>query len=431
MRLARLQDTEWEYASAVDIGTLHFVVTFFSDQAGASNSMSINPAIQRPEVSSAPRTPLPQMQFLDLKAQFETIRAEVFEAVATVLESQQFILGEQVQLLEKELATFLNVPHAVGCASGSDALYLALSALEIGAGDEVITTPFTFVATAGAIARTGAKPVFVDIERATFNIDPVLIPAVITKKTRAIIPVHLFGLPANLSPILAIAQAHGMAVIEDTAQAIGATYGGHPVGGLGDFGCFSFFPSKNLGCAGDGGLITTRDADQARRLRLLRAHGSARKYQYEILGVNSRLDALQAAILRVKLKHLKKWEQQRQEHASIYCKLFDDYKLAGIVTLPSATPESTHVYNQFVIRCADRERLRTYLHERGVPTDVYYPSPLHLQPAFAYAGYQQGAFPEAEAACEQALALPIYPELKPAEQECVVRTISDFYFPRS
>jgi len=390
-----------------------------------------DPDIHGTAASPVVGTALPRMQFLDLKAQFETIRDDVSNAINLVLESQQFILGKEVTLLEEEIAAFLGISHAVGCASGSDALYLALCALEIGPGDEVITTPFTFVATAGAIARTGAKPVFVDIERTTFNIDPTLIAAAITERTRAIIPVHLFGLPADINSILDIARAHTLAVVEDAAQAIGATYQGRSAGSFGEFGCFSFFPSKNLGCTGDGGLITARNADGADRLRLLRAHGSRRKYHYEILGVNSRLDALQAAILRVKLKHLKKWEGKRQHHAATYRQLFCDYTLGAVVDLPNVSSQCTHVYNQFVIRCTDRWQLRAHLQEQGVPTDVYYPSPLHLQPAFAYLGYREGMFPQAEAACEQSLALPIYPELSLADQERVVRTIAEFYFPQS
>jgi dTDP-4-amino-4,6-dideoxygalactose transaminase len=252
----------------------------------------------------------------------------------------------------------------------------------------------------------------------------------ISDKTRAIIPVHLFGLPADLDAILAIARAHNLTVVEDAAQAIGATYDGRSIGGFGDFGCFSFFPSKNLGCAGDGGLVTARDADMAQRLRLLRAHGSSRKYHYEILGVNSRLDALQAAILRVKLKYLKSWEAKRREHAARYRQLFQEYK-PNSVELPVEVPGRSHVYNQFVIRCSEREALRHYLQRQGVPTDVYYPSPLHVQPAFAYLGYKEGAFPVAEAACNEVLALPIYPELSDIDQQRIVRTIAEFYISRS
>jgi dTDP-4-amino-4,6-dideoxygalactose transaminase len=367
------------------------------------------------------------LKLLDLHAQFTSIRDEVATAIASVLESQQFILGKEVQLFESEIATFLDVPFAIGCASGSDALYLALCAMDIGPGDEVITTPFTFVATAGAIARAGATPVFVDIDPATFNIDPARVADAITNRTRSILPVHLFGLPADLEPILNIAQHHQLVVIEDAAQAIGATYRGRSVGGYGEFGCFSFFPSKNLGCAGDGGLVTTQTPETADRLRLLRAHGSRRKYFSEVLGMNSRLDALQAAILRVKLKRLNDWQARRQSHAALYRQLFQEHKLEGKVELPATAPDCTHVYNQFVIRCKDREQLRAHLDRAGIPTEVYYPTPLHLQPAFAYLGYGPGSFPHTELACRQVLALPIYPELTETDQERVVDCISDVY----
>ena len=376
-------------------------------------------------VASAPPVPL-----LDLKAQFATIREQVIRAVEGVLESQHFILGKEVELFERDIAAFVGAHYAVGCASGSDALYLALRAEEIGPGDEVITTSFTFGATAGAIVRTGAKPVFVDIQRDTFNIDPALVEAAITDRTRAILPVHLFGLAADLQPLLTIARNHALAVVEDAAQAIGATYDERQVGGWGEFGCFSFFPSKNLGCAGDGGLVTTCDAARAERLRLLRAHGSRRKYHYEILGVNSRLDALQAAILRVKLPHLVHWERARQQHAALYGQLFEHYRLGQFVMAP-VTPSSSHVFNQFVIRCANRNLLRAYLADRGVTTEIYYPEPLHLQPAFAFLGYQAGALPQSEAACKEALALPIYPELREEDQKRIVNLIADFYHPRT
>jgi len=367
------------------------------------------------------------LQFLDLKAQFASIREDVLKAVESVFESQHFILGKEVQLLEQEIASFVGVPEAVGCASGSDALYLSLLALHIGRGDEVITTPFTFVATAGAIARTGAKPVFVDIDPVTYNIDASQIEAAITDKTRAIIPVHLFGLAADLDVILEIANRHNVAVVEDAAQAIGATYRGRQVGGFGLCGCFSFFPSKNLGCAGDGGLITTPDVQIADELRLLRAHGSRKKYQYEILGTNSRLDALHAAILRVKLPHLQGWARKRAEHAELYKTLFESMGLTNILGLPSTPEGRTHVYNQFVIRAPRREELRAFLDSEGIPTDVYYPSPLHVQPAFSYLGYEHGSFPAAEKASTEVLALPVYPELTGQDQERVATTISDFY----
>jgi dTDP-4-amino-4,6-dideoxygalactose transaminase len=367
------------------------------------------------------------MPFLDLKAQFASIREDVLKAVESVFESQHFILGKEVQLLEQELAKFVGVPEAVGCASGSDALYLSLLALHIGRDDEVITTPFTFVATAGAIARTGAKPVFVDIDPATYNIDPSQIEAAITPKTRAIIPVHLFGQAADLDAILEIANRHNIAVVEDAAQAIGATYKGRQVGSIGLCGCFSFFPSKNLGCAGDGGLITTTDAKIGDELRLLRAHGSRKKYHYEIIGTNSRLDALHAAILRVKLPHLQNWAAKRAEHAQLYKQLFEKAGLTNILSLPSNAEGREHVYNQFVIRVPRREELRAFLDAEGIPTDVYYPSPLHVQPAFSYLGYGHGSFPESEKASKEVLALPVYPELSRQDQERVVNTISDFY----
>jgi dTDP-4-amino-4,6-dideoxygalactose transaminase len=382
---------------------------------GGSDRVAIQPEKKKP------------LQFLDLKAQFASIREDVLKAVESVFESQHFILGKEVQLLEQEIAGFIGVPEAVGCASGSDALYLSLLALHIGRGDEVITTPFTFVATAGAIARTGAKPVFVDIDPVTYNINPSKIEAAITDKTRAIIPVHLFGLAADLDAILDIANRHNIAVVEDAAQAIGATYRGRQVGGFGLCGCFSFFPSKNLGCAGDGGLITTTDAKIADELRLLRAHGSRKKYQYEIIGTNSRLDALHAAILRVKLPHLNSWAEKRAEHAEIYKTLFGSAGLTDIFVLPSTPEGRGHVYNQFVIRVPRREELRAYLDSQGIPTDVYYPSPLHVQPAFSYLGYEHGSFPEAEKASTEVLALPVYPELSRQDQERVVATISDFY----
>lgn len=381
----------------------------------------------RAQLSHTSGTPVP---FLDLKAQYASIRKELLHAIERVMDSQQFILGKEVQLLESEVAQMVGAAAAVGCASGSDALYLALRALDIDSGDEVITTPFTFVATAGAIARTGARPVFVDIDAKTFNLDPELVSRAVTKKTRAIIAVHLFGLPADMEPISQLARQHGIAVIEDAAQAIGATYQGTPVGRLGIMGCFSFFPSKNLGCAGDGGLVTTTEEPLGDKLRLLRAHGSREKYSYEILGVNSRLDSLQAAILRVKLSHLNDWEQQRIENAETYRGLFADYQLGEFVTLPTVPPNCKHVYNQFVIRCSDRSKLRLFLRERGFSTEIYYPSPLHLQPAFAYLNHSEGDFPVSETACREVLALPIYPEITEELQNSIVRAISQFYHSR-
>ncbi len=364
--------------------------------------------------------------FLDLTAQFASIRDEVISAITRVMESQQFIMGREVQEFENQMAARVGTHAAVSCASGSDALWLALLALGIGAGHEVITTPFTFVATAGSVARAGAKPVFVDIEPATFNINPKLIEGMINERTRAIIPVHLFGLPADLDSIVRLAEAHNLAIIEDAAQAIGALYRGSAVGTWGTIGCFSFYPSKNLGGAGDGGLMTTKSVMLADRLRLLRLDGSREKYHYEILGTNSRLDAIQAAVLRVKLAHLDDWTKGRQEKARRYRTLFAEQGLDN-VRLPSAPTDRVHVYNQFAIRCPERDRLREFLRERGIPTEIYYPMPLHLQPAFAYLNYKLGQFPEAEAAAREALALPIYPELREEHQSAVVRAIADFY----
>jgi dTDP-4-amino-4,6-dideoxygalactose transaminase len=377
--------------------------------------------------STVARAEKPSFAFFDLQAQFRTIRHEILQAVESVLESQHFILGQQVELFETEAAAYVEAPYAVGCASGTDALYLALCAQGIGPGDEVITTPFTFVATAGSIVRTGATPVFVDIDPDTFNIAPDLIERAVTEKTSAILPVHLFGLAADLRPITQIAADHSLAVIEDAAQAIGATYHGQKVGSIGDFGCFSFFPSKNLGCAGDGGMVTARDRGKTDRLHLLRAHGTRRKYHSEIIGMNSRLDALQAAILRVKIRYLDSWTKARQERAARYSQLFGAYGLSTIVTSPTTPSDCGHVFNQYVIRCEDRDSLRSYLQEQGVPTAIYYPEPLHLQPAFAHLGYAKGSMPQAEKACTHSLALPIYPELPSEDQERVVRSIAEFY----
>ena len=364
------------------------------------------------------------MPLVDLKAQFASIRSEVMAAIEAVMERQQFISGPEVQLFEQEMAAYIDARAAVGCASGSDALLLALMGLGIGSGDEVITTPFTFVATVGAIARLGAKPVFADIDPQTFNIDPGSIAKVLSRSTRAIIVVHLFGLSADLTPIMALAKPYGIAVIEDAAQAIGARYQGARVGGLGVAGCFSFFPSKNLGGIGDGGLITTNDATLAQRIRLLHEHGSARKYHYEAIGFNSRLDEIQAAVLRVKLNHLERWTVGRRARAVRYRELFAERGLDAFVRTPLEPPGYEHVYNQFVIRCPRRDDLRSFLARHGIPTAIYYPSPLHLQPAFAYLGYRPGQFPNAEGASREVLALPLYPELRDEQQIAVADAIS-------
>ena len=365
--------------------------------------------------------------FLDLKAQFAEIRDEVFEAVARVLESQHFILGPEVEALEREVAEYVGAKYAVGCGSGSDALLLSLMAIGIEPDDEVITSPFTFGATTGSIARLKARTVFVDIHRDTFNIDERQLEAAITPRCRAIMPIHLFGLPANMDAVLEIAHNHRLAVIEDAAQAIGARWNQRGVGTLGTLGCFSFFPSKNLGGAGDGGLITTNDPELAQRLRILRVHGARRKYQYELLGINSRIDALQAAILRVKLRHLNDWTQRRRRNAERYRELFAEYELTKKLGLPCSEEGSFHVYNQYSIRVPRRDELQVYLRDHGIPTEIYYPSPLHVEPAFAYLGYRNGDFPNAEVTCHEVLSLPIYPELPPDQQRAVVATISRFY----
>jgi dTDP-4-amino-4,6-dideoxygalactose transaminase len=366
-------------------------------------------------------------EFLDLQTQYSRIKGEVLEAVTRVLDKQHFILGKEVSSLESEIAQLIGARFGVGCGSGSDALMLALMAVNVGSGDEVITTPFTFVATAGSIARLGALPVFVDIDPETFNLDWRQLEAAIRRRTKAIIPVHLFGLSAEMSKIMEISRAHGVPVIEDAAQAIGARYKDQYLGNIGECGCFSFFPSKNLGGAGDGGMVTTNAPELADRLSILRAHGSRRKYYYEVLGVNSRLDALQAAILRVKLNHLAKWTEGRRCNAHRYRRLFSEAGLNGYVALPAEPTGTLHAYNQFSIRVPQRDRLREHLHQRGIPTEIYYPLPLHLQSAFSYLGYRKGSFPEAESASRQVLALPIFAELKEEQQKAVVTAISEFY----
>jgi dTDP-4-amino-4,6-dideoxygalactose transaminase len=376
--------------------------------------------------NSAPAA-APRFDFLDLRAQFATIHVEVMEAVAQVFESQYFILGPEVKLLEEEVAAKLGAKFAVGCASGTDALILSLLAAGISRGDEVITTPFSFIATAGSIAYVGAKPVFVDIDPATYNINPALLEAAITPNTRAIMPVHLFGLPADMHPILAIARAQKLVIIEDAAQAIGSRYAGRFTGTLGEYGCFSFFPSKNLGGAGDGGLITTNDPAIAERLQMLRVHGSKKKYFHEMIGTNSRLHALQAAVLRVKLRHLDAWQQGRQNRADRYRRLFESSGLSSFIAAPpQPSAKFEHVYNQFTIRSSRRDDLKAFLHSAGVPSEIYYPLCIHLQEAFVYLGHGPGDFPESEKASREVLSLPVYPELPDAQQDRVVQAIADF-----
>ncbi len=366
------------------------------------------------------------MELVDLKKQYKLIKKEIDGAIKRVLDSSRFIGGEEVENLEAEIARFSGVKYAIGVNSGTDALFVSLKALGIGKGDEVITTPFTFIATAGVIANCGAKPVFVDIKLDTFNINPSKIEKKITKKTKAILPVHLFGQMANMDEIMRIAKKYKLYVIEDAAQAIGAEYKGKKSGTVGDLGCFSFFPAKNLGAYGDGGMVATHNPDLAEKIRLLRNHGSSPKEKYLnlILGTNSRLDAIQAAILRVKLKYLNKWNRKRNEIARYYNKLLKG--VSDIVT-PKILSGATHIFHQYTVRTKKRDELTSYLRENNIPTMIYYPLPLHLQPAFKYLGYKKGDFPEAEKATEEVLSLPIYPELSKKEQNFIVRKIKEFY----
>ena len=361
---------------------------------------------------------------LDLQAQFRPIRDEVLGAIARVCDSQRFIGGPEVEGLERELAGMLEVTEAVGVSSGTDALLAAMMALGVGPGDDVVTTTYSFFATAGCIVRLGARPVLVDIDPVTCNIDPAGVAAAITPRTRAIVPVHLYGCSADMAPIMATAAGAGVPVLEDAAQAIGARYRGRPVGGLGTFGCFSFFPSKNLGAFGDGGLVTTSDAALAERLRLLRNHGAARKYFHSRVGGNFRLDALQAAVLRVKLPHLAAWTAARRRNADRYRELLAPLVLKGRVRLPVEPDGCHHIYNQFVIRVEDRDRVKAGLEARRVGAEIYYPVPFHLQECFRDLGYRKGQFPAAEDAAGGTLALPIYGELTEDQQRYVTDSIA-------
>ena len=369
--------------------------------------------------------------FLDLKAEYAGMKEDIRAAVDKVFESQQFIMGPEVKQLEAAIAAFIGSSFAIGCASGSDALLLVLMALGADSGDEVITPPFTFVATAGSISRLKAKPVFVDIDRETYNLDVTHLEAAITRRTKAIMPVHLFGLPAEMEKITEIARAHGLPVIEDAAQSIGARYHDQHVGNIGACGCFSFFPSKNLGGAGDGGMITTSDPELAERISVLRDHGSRKKYHYDLLGMNSRLDSLQAAILLVKFKHLEAMSKARRRNADRYRQLFREAGLDKRIALPVEPRGLHHVYNQFVIRVPQRDQLREYLRGCGIPTEIYYPSPLHLQPAFSDLGYRAGDFPQSEEASQHVLALPVFPQMTEEQQKIVVDGIAQFFAERA
>lgn len=360
---------------------------------------------------------------LDLKAQYASIKQEVDKAIAEVMESQHFILGPKVEQCEKAIAAYSGCLHAIGVSSGSDALLAALMAENIGPGEEVITTPYTFFATAGAIARLGATPVFVDIDPISYNLDSMQIEKKISKKTRAIIPVHLYGQMADMDEVMRVATKHSLVVIEDAAQAIGAEYNGKRAGSIGHYGCFSFFPSKNLGCAGDGGMIVTNDAQRAEKLKVLRAHGSKPKYYHKIVGGNFRLDAIQAAIVTAKLPHLDGWTAARQRNAKQYDRMFG--AAGATVGIPKVVA-SRHIFNQYVIRISGRDNLQEFLKAKGIGTEVYYPVPMHIQECFSYLGYTQGDFPESERAANETLALPIHPELTESQAQYVVESVCEF-----
>lgn len=359
----------------------------------------------------------------DNKQQYSTIAAEISEAVLEVLSSGRYIGGPFVEGLEQKLAAYTNVSECIACNSGTDALYLALRAYNIGAGDEVITTPFTFVATCETISAVGAKPVFVDID-ATYNLDLQQVAAAVTPNTKAIIPVHLFGQPVDMTALMELASAKDLLVIEDCAQSTGAMWNQQKVGSIGHIGCFSFYPTKNLGGCGDGGAITTSDPEIAQKMRILKDHGQKSKYHYEEIGVNSRLDSIQAAILQIKLRYLDTWNQQRQKIAARYHEFLGH--VAGII-IPRELPVGTGVWNQYTIRVLDgkRDLLRNQLQERGVNTAIYYPRPLHLQPVYQSLGYQPGQLPFSEQACNEVLSLPMFPELSQEQQEKVVYSIKE------
>jgi len=360
---------------------------------------------------------------LDLKAQYAAIRKDIDAGIAEVFASQQFILGPKVEQCEQQIAQYVACSYAVGMSSGSDALLACLMAENISAGDEVITTPYTFFATAGAIARLGATPVFVDIDPATYNLDVSQIALKLTVRTRAIIPVHLYGQMADMDAVMRIAGAHGLVVIEDAAQAIGAEHKGRRAGSMGHYGCFSFFPSKNLGAAGDAGMVVTNDPQRREKLRILRAHGAKPKYFHKIIGGNFRLDAIQAAVVCAKLPYLDRWTAARQRNARMYDQLFAE---AGLpIGVPSVVTDR-HIFNQYVIRVSNRDELQAYLKQMGVGTEVYYPVPLHLQECFAYLGYNIGAFPESERAAKKTLALPIYPELTEQQLRYTATRVCEF-----
>jgi len=369
-----------------------------------------------------------KVPLLDLSEQNATLRPEIEAALGRVLDSNGFILGAEVAALEKELAEYCGTEHAIGCASGSDAILLALMALNVGPGDEVITTPYSFFATVSSITRLGATPVFVDIEPTTYNIDATQLEAKITPRTKALEPVHLYGQCADMETINAVAYKYGIPVVEDAAQAIGAEEGGLRAGAMSAIGCFSFYPSKNLGGMGDGGFLTTNDDALAAKLRALRVHGAEEKYYHKYIGLNSRLDGFQGALLRIKLPHLDTWTEKRRTNAANYNRLFTDLGLTEQIGLPVERENTRHIYNQYVIRVHQkRDELRSFLADKEIGTDIYYPVPLHLQECFAYLGYAKGDLPESEKAASETLALPVYPELRAEQQRFVVESVSEFF----
>ncbi|MCD6362406.1 MAG: DegT/DnrJ/EryC1/StrS family aminotransferase [Synergistetes bacterium] len=368
-----------------------------------------------------------RVPLLDLKAQYARIKEEIDKALYSVLESQRFILGENVFKLEKELSSYIGVKHAIGVASGSDALLLSYMALGLGEGDEIITSPFTFFATASSAARLGIRVIFADVREDTYNLDISSVRERLTPQVKALVPVHIFGQPVEMDKIMEISRERGIPVVEDVAQAIGSAFKGRKAGSFGSLNCLSFFPSKNLGGYGDGGAILTDDDHLAELVRKLRVHGSSKRYYHDLLGINSRLDEIQAAILRVKLKYIDKWNEERRERAKYYNYLFKEASLGEFVQPPVELEGNYHVYHQYVIRVKERDKLRSYLAERGIDTQIYYPIPLHLQPCFKAWGYEKGYCPVAERLCDEVLALPMYPELEKRAQEYVVENIADFY----
>jgi dTDP-4-amino-4,6-dideoxygalactose transaminase len=389
----------------------------------------MKPPCSGPGAAKSASTPPRGVPLLDLGRQHEPLMGEIVGAIEQVCRSGAFVLGPAVTELEQRMADYCQVEHAIGCASGSDALLLALMAYDIGPGDEVIVPSFTFFATASAVTRLGALPVFADIEPRSFNMDPVAVEARLSPATKAILPVHLFGQCADMDALNALGREAGVPVIEDAAQAIGAEWAGHRAGSIGQIGCFSFYPTKNLGGAGDGGMITTNDEALADRLRLLRGHGMRPRYYHHVIGINSRLDSFQAAVLNVKLSHLERYTQERQTNAARYGRLFAEAGLDHLLVLPTAETNRRHVWNQYVVRVPSgkRDALREALGASKIGTEIYYPLGLHEQKCFAHLGYKKGDLPETERAAEEVLALPIFPELTADEQRTVVGRIAEFF----